>query len=198
MAADIQQLIKNFCAFFDFTGKTLISVGVGGGQLVEYGRQAIRILAVDQDAAALRQLEVRIADLDFRSKFELCLSDFMQVQEKADVVVFEFSHHEMPDPAAAIAHARTLASDVLVIDHAPGSEWAYYVCEELLVANSYQAMDLAGIRRQRIYATEQRFNHFEELHNKVAVQGALAIDRIEKFIGATQFAIPMRYGITLL
>ena len=35
-----------------------------------------------------------------------------------------------------VAHARTLAPDVVVFDHAPGSEWIYYGAEERLVARS--------------------------------------------------------------
>lgn len=198
MATDVNLILKNLCDFYNFTGKTVLSVGAGGGQLVTFGRRAKKVLAVDQDLLAIRQLEARLQELDFKDRFELIHADFMEVSMKADVVLFEFSLHEMPDVLAAIEHARSLAPEVVAIDHAPDSQWAYFVCEEALVSNSYKAMADARVREQKLFDTQQVFKNHDELFAKVAIQGPLAIERISRFREQNEIIIPMRYGATLL
>jgi hypothetical protein len=53
MATDINTIIANLMAFYDFRDKTVISVGAGGGQLIEYGRTAGKIIAVENDPGAM-------------------------------------------------------------------------------------------------------------------------------------------------
>lgn len=104
----------------------------------------------------------------------------------------------MPDPSAALAHAKTLAPDVLVLDHAPGSPWAFHTVEEEKVRSSAEAMRHVGVRSERRFEAEQRFADHAELLAKVAVQGPLAVERAGRFRGATDIVIPFGYAITLL
>ena len=40
MATDITQVSANLLSFYDFRDKVVVSVGAGGGQLIEYARSA--------------------------------------------------------------------------------------------------------------------------------------------------------------
>lgn len=83
-------------------------------------------------------------------------------------------------------------------DHSPGSEWIYYGAEEDKVARSSAVMHRFGIRRCQTFEAEQRFTNFAELLAKASRQGPLAIERIQRFAGATNIVIPMNYELNLL
>ena len=198
MATDLRLVVQNLLDFYPFAGKTVVSVGAGGGQLVEYGREARRVVAVDSDVEALRRLADVLGAKGLAERFELVCSDFLDVTARGDVVLFEFSLHEMPDPERALAHARTLAPDVVVLDHAPGSEWAWHVVEEEKVRRSAEAARRAGVRAERLFRGEQRFASQAELLAKVSGQGPLAVERAERFRGASDIVIPFGYEVALL
>ncbi len=44
MAADIAAIMRSIEAFYDFTGKSVIHVGAGGGQFVDYAGRARKVL----------------------------------------------------------------------------------------------------------------------------------------------------------
>jgi hypothetical protein len=104
----------------------------------------------------------------------------------------------MDDPEKALIHAKSLAPDIVVYDHSPGSEWIYYGAEESKVARSSAAMERFGIRRRQTFYAEQRFGNHAELLAKVSPQGPLAIARAQRFAGATNVVIPMNYELNLL
>ncbi len=198
MAADIKKIISNLFEFYDFRNKTVISVGAGGGQMVEYGRPARQVYAVDNSREALAALQQKLAGSGLEDKFTLVHCDFSSCDLNADVLVFEFCLHEMPDPAAAIAHAGKLAGDILVLDHWPGSEWAFCVSEEEKVARSWEALNSVHPRKIAMYEAVQFFGDYEELYRKVLPMGDVSIRRIRPFVGRTDFTIPMSYGFALL
>jgi SAM-dependent methyltransferase len=198
MATDIKRLIANLSEFYPVTGKSVIDIGAGGGQLVEFMRPARRVLAIDSDPAAVRLLEQALAARDLGDRVTVRQCDFFALSEPADVVFFEFCLHEMPDPDQALAHARTLAADVLVADHAPDSEWAFYGAEDDKVRRSYAAMQAYGPRRQVIVAAEQHFPDHAALLARIAGQGPIALERCASLAGQAAITIPMRYSLTLL
>lgn len=198
MAADYRRMIRNLLEFFDFSGRTVISVGAGGGQFVEYGRSAAKVVAVDQDPAALEVLRERLAQVGLADKFTLAHSDFMEFRESADVVLFEFCLHEMPDPSAALAHARTLTPAVVVMDHWPGSEWAFIVGEEDKAAAAWAAVVSSRPEKTISFEGAQFFKDYEEIWEKVHGQGEKSLARIERFKGLSDFSIPLAYGFALL
>jgi hypothetical protein len=114
------------------------------------------------------------------------------------VVYFEFCLHEMDDPEKALMHAKSLAPDIVVYDHSPGSEWIYYGAEEDKVCRSFAAMEHFGIRRRQTLHAEQRFTRYAELVAKVSPQGPLAVERVQPFATATDIVIPMSYELNLL
>ena len=198
MATDIQQIVRDLAAFYDFAGKTVIDVGAGGGQLVEYARHAARVIAVDRDGAALGRLAERLDECGLSEKFTLLESDLLGVRPRGDVVLFEFCLHEIDEPERALLHAQDLAPDVVVIDHAPGSPWSWAAAEERGVEAAWKAVERGGIRRQRSVEAVQAFSDYAALESKLAPQGRESLKRIGAYRGRRDIAIPMPYRLALL
>jgi hypothetical protein len=196
MAADYEQMLRDLLDFYDFRGKDLIAIGAGGGQLAGYGSQARRVFAVDQSADALKQLALALEKIGLSDRFALVQSDFYALQLQGDVLLFEFCLHELPDAAAALRKAGQLAADVVIFDHAPGSQWAYCVAEEEKVAHAWRVLRaLPELQEQREYSTRQHFADYGELLAKVGSQGEVAIRRIEKWRHVKGIDIPMTYAL---
>ena len=198
MATDYAQLTANLCSFYDFTDKVVLFVGAAGRQLLDPTARTRKLIAIDKDVAAIRELQTIIAAKGLQSSMEAIAGDFHNVTLQADAVYFEFCFHEMDDPAQALTHAKSLAPDVVVYDPSPGSEWIYYGAEEDKVARSAAAMQGFGIRRHQALQAEQRFATYAELLAKVTPQGPLAIERVERFAGSTNIVVPMSYELNLL
>jgi ubiquinone/menaquinone biosynthesis C-methylase UbiE len=198
VATETRQIVLNLLAFYDFTGKTVVAVGAGGGQLAEYARPVRQVIAVDRDANALARLAARLPECGLADKFRLVAGDLLDVSPCGDVVMFEFCLHEMADPDRALAHARRLAPDVLVIDHAPGSLWSWHAAEDGMVEAGWKAVERRVIRRERTVDAWQRFADYAELEAKLAMQGPSSVERIESHRGQTGIAIPMPYRLALL
>lgn len=198
MATDIKTIVANLLAFYDFRDKTVISVGAGGGQLIEYGRTAGKVIAVDNDPSAMEKLRENLKLSGLEDKFTTVLEDFDRTASRGDAVLFEFCLHEMSDPEAAVKHARSLAPDVIIFDHWPGSEWSYIAAEEAKVAAGWQALMHFAIKKEQKHDAVQVFKDYEELYTKVKGQGATSIARIAKYKGKTDIVIPMSYGLVLI
>ena len=200
MATDYALMLKNLMSFYDFNDKTVIAIGAGGGLFVNYGHSSRRIVAIDQDAAALDQLRAAVAKSALGGKFEFVHGDFltMDLPARGDVVLFDFCLHEMPDVALALARAGKLAADGVVFDHGRASEWAYYVVEEEKVRSEWNTLERFNVTRHQEFAAEQKFRDYAELLAKVKSQGTVALQRIEKFRGLTGITIPMTYELALV
>jgi tRNA A58 N-methylase Trm61 len=198
MTTDINAIIANLLAFYDFRDKTVISVGAGGGQLIEYGRTAGKVIAVDNDPGAIEKLRENLKLSDLEKKFTIVLEDFESTTSRADAVLFEFCLHEMKDPEAAVKHARSLAPDVIILDHWPDSEWSCIVAEEAKVAAGWRALMRFAMKKEQKHDTVQIFKDYEELFAKVKGQGETSIARIAKYKGNTDIVIPMSYGLVLI
>jgi len=109
MATDIEAIIRNIESCYDFTGKSVIHVGAGGGQFVGYAAKTRKVLGVDPDPDAVERLKQAIREKGLESRFSALQGDILTVTARADVVFFEFCLHEIADPGAALRHARTLA-----------------------------------------------------------------------------------------
>jgi ubiquinone/menaquinone biosynthesis C-methylase UbiE len=198
LATDYGKLTENLQHFYDFTGKVVLFVGAGGRQLLDSSIRTKKLIAIDENAQSLKELEANIAAKGMQDSVQVVGSRFEDVAARADVVYFEFCLHEMDDPQQALSHARALAPDMVVFDHLPGSEWVFYGAEEDKVRRSGEAMERFGVRRRETFRTEQRFRDYDELLAKVSVQGATAIDRAQRFAGSTNIVIPMTYELVLL
>ena len=198
MATDYAAIVRELLSFYDFADKTVLAVGAGGGQLAAWARPTRKVTAVDSDAAALVRLSEAVARLELTDRFEMITADFGTVERKADAMLFEFSLHEIPDPTAALRRAKRQAPDVVVIDHAPGSPWAYYTAEEEKVAAEWRVLEAFPPRRSRLFEATQTFGDFAMLAQRLEAQGEPSLSRIEDFRSREVIAIPMPYGIALL
>ncbi|MFZ2054644.1 MAG: methyltransferase domain-containing protein [Candidatus Aminicenantales bacterium] len=198
MATDVPKIIQNLLAVYDSSGRTIIVVGAGSGQFIEYGRRAAQILALDSDAEAIRLLRENLKKAGLEDRVTPILGDFYESVLKGDAVLFEFCLHEMSDPQAAIRHAQTMAPDIVIIDHWPDSEWSYYTAEAEKVRVSWEALESFPLRKKQSYGAVNFFNDYDELYLKLKVQGELSLARIEKFRSKKNIAIPISYGIALI
>jgi ubiquinone/menaquinone biosynthesis C-methylase UbiE len=198
MAADILAILKNVLEFADFNDKAVIAVGAGGGQFVEYGKKARRIIAVDFSPEALEALRKQVSVEGLTDRYEYHAGDFITFALRGDMVFFEFCLHEMADPVLALAKAKTMAPQVVIFDHSPASPWAYIVAEETKVGNAWQAIQAQKPSRVQHFHSLQTFATFAELEAKVRPQGKVSLQRIEKYRGQKNFTIPMSYGLALL
>jgi tRNA G37 N-methylase Trm5 len=198
MATDTQKIIQNLLAVYDFKDRTIIVVGGGGGQFIEYGQSARQILAVDNDPAAIQKLRENLKKAGLEDKFTPILGDFYEAQLKGDGVLFEFCLHEMSDPTAAVRHAQTMAPDVIIIDHWPGSEWTYYTAEEGKVARSWASLESFVFKKKEKYDTVHIFRDYDEIRKKLEDLGEPSLSRIEKFRSQKDFSIHVIYGVALI
>ena len=198
MATDYAQLTANLCSFYDFTDKVVLFVGAAGRQLLDPTARTRKLIAIDKDVAAIRELQAATAAKGLQDSMEAIAADFADLTLSGDTVYFEFCLHEMDDPEKTLRHAKTLAPDIVVYDHSPGSEWIYYGAEEDKVARSAAVMQRFGIRRHQAFHVEQSFATYAESLAKVTPQGPLAIERVQRFASSTNIVIPMSYELNLL
>lgn len=199
MPVDYVELSRQLGRFYDFSGKIVLYAGAGGRQLLDLGTPAKRIIAIERDAEALGQLESSIFARGMQESVTLAGSNFEDVVESGDVVYFEFCLHEMDDPFAALVHARSLAPEIVIFDHLPGSLWSFYANEDEDVRRAGEAVERFAIHRRETFETQQRFATYADLHEKLVSQGAVALERIWRdFDGRADIAIPMRYYLALV
>lgn len=197
MAADVRFILRSLTRFYDFADRSVIHVGAGGdGALIP--AEAASVLAVDVDHEAVAQLREALARRQWRVIPAVVEADVLDLEARADVVLFEFCLHETAEPDRVLRHAHRLAPEICIIDHAPGSPWAWHVLESEKAARSWAAAERAGIAREQTLATPQRFASHAELVAKVAVMGPEAIARADAFAGRTDFSIEMRFRLALV
>ena len=197
LAVDHEDLTGNLRRFYDFTGKTVLFVGEGGRQFLDPSFKTKKLVAIDRNVEALGELKKKIAGRGAQGSLGVLGAEF-EVPLSGDTVYFEFCLHETVDPQKTLAHARALAPDVVVLDHSPGSDWSFYVAEEERVRRSAEAMKRFGIRRRETLHVQQHFKDYVELLAKVAEQGTVAIQRVQRFAGTTNIVIPMNCELALL
>jgi ubiquinone/menaquinone biosynthesis C-methylase UbiE len=198
MATDIAAILGDIESCYDFTGRTVIHVGAGGGQFIGYAGRARSVLGVDPDLAAVEHLKVAVRQRGLEDRFRVLQGDLLTVSARADVVFFEFCLHEIVDPLTALRQARALAPEVLVVDAAPGSAWAWHLCETEKVLRGWAAAERFPRALDRTFTGVQRFRDHAELLARVQVLGEPVIRRILEFEGRRDIAIDTPYRVALL
>ena len=198
MALDRAQLTANLHSFYDFEGKIVLCVGAGGGQLLDQNIVTAETVLVDRDQRSFAGINTRKLTNEKQRTVSTVVADFNAVNVPGDVVYFEFCLHEMDDPERAVNHARTLAADVVIFEHAPASDWVFYSAEEEKVRRCAEALARFSMRRHQNVLAEQTFKNHSELVAKVNCQGDLAIERAGRFAGAMDIVIAMKCALTLL
>jgi SAM-dependent methyltransferase len=195
MAVNSIELINNIDSFIDFSNRSVLIIGAGGGQLVGYAANAKQIIAVDNDENSINQLRERVSKTMLKDKYSYIVNDFFNVTCKADILVFEFSLHEIPDIKKAIEHGKELAPQVIVFDHCKESEWLYIVQEEGKIENEDNILEKMNVKKAKQYSIMQSFNEYEDLKRKVVIQGEESIKAIHKYITTKNIEIDMKYKL---
>ena len=198
MATDLEAVLRNIESCYDFSGKSVIHVGAGGGQFVGYAARARKVLGVDPDPVAVEQLKQAIRARGLQDRYSAERGNILTVAEHADVVFFEFCLHEIVDPLTALRHARTLAPQVLVADPAVDSRWAWYLCETEKAQRGWAAVERYPRVLDRTFQGVQRFRDHAELLARIEVLGECVVRRAQELRGRTDFTIDMPYRVALL
>ncbi len=154
--------------------------------------------AIDRDAPSLERLAERSRQCGLADKFKLVAGDLLDVRSPGDVVVLELCLHEMAEPERALAHARGMAPDLLLMDHAPGAPWSWCATEDRGVEVGWKAVERGAIRRQEIVVAWQHFPYYAALEARLALQGPESRDRIRPHRGRKEISIPMPFRLALL
>jgi ubiquinone/menaquinone biosynthesis C-methylase UbiE len=195
MIVNPKEMINNIDAFIDFSNKTVMIVGAGGGQLMGYAGTANQIIAVDNNKEAIEQLEKRIRNSELINKYKTIMSDFESVNEKVDILVFEFSLHEMENIQKAIEHAKEIAGRVIIFDHVYDSEWVTIVQENNKIETEDKILNSIAVIRQAHFHAMQAFVQYDDLKKKVECQGEGAIKAIRKYLDKEDITIDMEYKL---
>ena len=198
MVVDRSELTANLTRFYGFKGKSALCVGAGGGLLLEPASGVARVVAIDHDAKSLRKFRTESRTKWAGIPIQFVPRKFETVNLRGDVVYFEFCMHQMDDPGAALEHARSLATDIVVIDHLPGSKWVYYWAGEDMVLRSTKALESFGVRRRQKFIAEQRFEDWKALAARLSGEGAESRRRVLELEGTKDVRMRMDYGLYLL
>jgi len=198
LVVDRSELTANLTDFYNFKGKTVLYVGAGGGQLLSPACGAKKVVAIDSNSESLRGFRSESKTKWAGIPVQFIPHKFEAVNIRGDVVYFEFCLHQMGSPHEALEHARSLAVEIVVMDHLPGSEWVYYWAGEPLVLKSTKAVESFGVKRSRRLTTRQVFNDHETLAARLSGLGEASRRRVLKLKGAKGITMRMDYGLFLL
>ena len=197
MVVDRTELTSNLTKFYDFRGKTVLYVGSGRGQLLGPAARPGKVVAIDKDEKSLDGFRREAKTVWKGIPIRFVPRRFESVRLKGDVVYFEFCFYQMDDPEEALAHARSLAPDVVVMDHLPGSKWIYYWEGEDMVRKSTAVAEKSGVKRRRRFVADQRFPDYAAFAERLS-EGGEALPRVAELKGEKDIHIPMKCGLFLL
>ena len=189
---------SNLTRFYDFRGKSVLYVGAGRGQLLGPSSGVRSVVAIDRDPDSLDGFRADAPTVWAGIPVEFVPRPFETVGNKGDVVYFEFCMHYMDDPERTLRHARSLAPDIVAMDHLPGSKWVYYWAGEDAVSRSTRAMESFGVRRRREFVAEQRFEDWDALAARLSDEGEESRRRVNELKGKNGIRMPMNYCLYLL
>ena len=198
MVVDRRELSANLRKFYDFSGKAAVCVGAGGGLLLEPASGVASVVAIDKNAEELEKFRVGSKASWAGTPLQFVPRKFEEVDYRGDVVYFEFCMHMMEDPRKTLEHARSLAQDIVAIDHLPGSKWVYYWAGEDEVRRSTEALESFGIKRRSRFVAEQRFKDWQALADRLTGLGEESRRRVLELKEAKEVHMPMDYCLYLL
>jgi ketosteroid isomerase-like protein len=165
--------------------------------LAAYLAGARSIVAVDIDGQALERFAATLNALGAKAIHQCIQGPLEAWDGRADLAVFEFCLHEMPDLGVALDHARCRAAEVIVADHHPGSVWARCTGEGEKVERAWRAAEARRPSAVEVVDAVQEFQDYDALEARVASQGEPALAYIQRYRGCTDLRIPMRWAMAL-
>jgi hypothetical protein len=199
VSTDLRLIAPSLGEFYNFSRKSVIAVGVkNAAELIECARYARFVIAVDCDEGAIDRLRQRVCEEGLGARFFMFVGAITAVPFNADVVVFEFSLHELADPRAALLHARRLAPEMVILEHVPGSRWSWFAGEDRGVAAAWAAVSPQAIRRVRTCEAVQHFGDFIDVKVCFRNAGATSQARIVELRNVAPIVIPMPFRLALI
>jgi SAM-dependent methyltransferase len=198
LVVDRNELTANLTKFYDFRSKSVLYIGCGLGQLLPPESGVASVVAIDRDAKALKAFRDIEKTTWAGIPIKFVPRKFETVKLRSDVAYFEFCMHQMDDPRFTLELARSLAKDIVILDHLPGSKWVYYWAGEEAVLRSKKAIESFGVTRKKILVTEQRFEDWRALAKRLDRAGKESERRILELKGARDIRMRMDYGLFLL
>ena len=198
MVVDRAELSANLAGFYDFRGKSILYVGAGLGQLLRPSSGVKSVVAIDRDPESLNGFRSEAETQWAGIPIEFIPRAFETVEAKGDTVYFEFCMHYMEDPAGTLKRARSLARDIVILDHLPDSEWVYYWAGKEAVSRSIRAIESFGIKRRKALQAEQKFEDWQALATRLAEEGEESKRRVLALKGASDIRMRMDYCLYLL
>ena len=183
--------------FINCDGKSVLIVGAGGGKLFGYTDSARKVYALDCNNKALDKLKEVIPLDEQGNKYELMCDYFENVNTKVDIVIFEFSLHEIPDTDNALKHAKNLAKRVIVAEHASDSELICLAQEDQNVKKVEEGLKRFEIKKVNEYVTGKEFRDIDDLKIKLGYNVNDNVPRVfESYKNKTNYIVEMKYRIS--
>ncbi len=195
---DRAELSSNLANFYDFRGKSVLYVGAGRGQLLRPASGPASVVAIDRDPESLDGFRREATTTWTGIPINFIPQKFETIDVKGDAVYFEFCMHYMEDPAWILTHARSLAQDIVIMDHLPESKWVYYWAGEEAVRRSTRAIESFGVKRRKAQTAEQRFEDWNALATRLAEEGEESRRRVLELKGVEDIRMQMDYCLYLL
>jgi len=192
------ELSSNLTKFYDFRGKSVIYVGAGRGQLLRPTTGVASVVAIDRDPGSLEGFRGEASTEWVGIPIQFVPRAFETVEARGDTVYFEFCMHYMEDPAKTLEHARSMARDIVVMDHLPESEWVYYWAGEDAVRRSTKTIESFGVRSRKALTAEQKFEDWEALATRLTGEGEESNRRVLELKGAKDIRVRMDYCLYLI
>jgi len=197
MATYLDKMKQDIAEFINCSSKSVLIVGAGGGKLFGYTDSAKKVYALDCNNKALDKLKELIPLSEQGNKYELICDYFENVNTKVDIVIFEFSLHEIPDTYNALKHAKDLAKRVIIAEHAADSEWICLAQEDQNVKKVEEALKRFEIKKVNEYVTGKEFRDIDDLKTKLGYQVNDNVPYIfDEYKNKSNYVVEMKYRIS--
>ena len=197
MSTYLDKMKQDISAFINCYGQSVLIVGAGGGKLFGYTDSARKIYALDCNKEALDKLKEIIPECDQGNKYELICDYFENTTTKVDIVIFEFSLHEIPDTYKALKHAKSLGNRVIVVEHTSDSEWICIAQEDQNAKRVEDGLNKFNIKKANEYITGKEFKDLDDLKCKLGYKIDDTLPCIfENYRNKKNYVVEMKYRIS--
>lgn len=198
MVTDSGEIAYNLTKFFDFEGKVVVHADLRGGAILGYAAFARRVVLLDREPAEVVRMRRSVAAAGVDDRFVIACGDLPSFEPCGDVVLLDFCLHSETDPGATLARAWAIAGDVLVMEHAPGSEWADIAGISSALDSAWNAVEAFRVRRQMTFQGFQIFRDRAELCLALARSGVQRADSVAARWPPGEIVVRMPYRIVLI
>jgi hypothetical protein len=105
--------------------------------------------------------------------------------------------HEIPDTYNALKHAKDIANQVIVVEHASDSEWICLAQEDQNAKKVEEGLKLFKIKRANEYVTGKEFQNIDDLKTQLGYKANDYVPSIfDGYRNKINYIIEMKYRIS--